>query len=244
MFVEYLILFSDFACKWLHVCERDKRPRQRDKKQRGRDTLRGITVIIVGPKDEGQSVSAQKKSRLLCLNCSSYTLSEFQIIPIVLASPSFFFIYLFIYLWLCWVFVSVWGLSLVAASRGHFSSRCTSLSLSRPLLLRSTGSRRAGSVTVAHGPSCSAACGILPDQGSNPGPLHRQADSQPLRHQGSPSPSFLIDLCSLLASVILSMNSWPHSPNNKLAYQMGISAVLAGFHSQACPQVLRLSHQF
>ena len=53
-------------------------------------------------------------------------------------------------------------------------------------LVRSTGSRCAGSVVVAHGPSCSAACGILPDQGSNPCPLHWQADSQPLRHQGSP----------------------------------------------------------
>ena len=61
------------------------------------------------------------------------------------------------------------------------------LSLSRPLLLRSTGSRRAGSVIVAHGPSYSAACGIFPDQGSNPCPLHWQADSQPLRHQGSPN---------------------------------------------------------
>ena len=56
----------------------------------------------------------------------------------------------------------------------------------RSLLLRSTGSRRAGSVVVSHGPSCSAACGIFPDQGSNPCPLHWQADSQPLRHQGSP----------------------------------------------------------
>ena len=44
----------------------------------------------------------------------------------------------------------------------------------------------AGSVVVAHGPSRSAACGIFPDQGSNPCPLHWQADSQPLRHQGSP----------------------------------------------------------
>ena len=35
-------------------------------------------------------------------------------------------------------------------------------------------------------PSCSAACGIFPDQGSNPCALHQQADSQPLRHQGSP----------------------------------------------------------
>ena len=99
---------------------------------------------------------------------------------------SFFFCSMFIYLFylrLCWVFVSVRGLSLVAASGGH--------SLSRPLPLRSTRSRCAGSAIAAHGPSCSAACGILPDQGSNPCPLHWQADSQPLHHQGS---IFLINL--------------------------------------------------
>ena len=101
------------------------------------------------------------------------------------------FIY-FIYLWLCWVFVSVWGLSLVAASGGHSSSRCAGLSLSWPLPLRSTGSRRAGSAIVAHGLSRSAACGIFPDQDSNPCPLHWQADSQPLRHQGSPGWIFIV----------------------------------------------------
>ena len=58
------------------------------------------------------------------------------------------------------------GLSPAVASGGHSSSWCAGLSLSRPLPLRSTGSRRAGSVVVAHGLSCSAACGILPDQGS------------------------------------------------------------------------------
>ena len=88
--------------------------------------------------------------------------------------------------------VSVRGLSLVAASGGHSSSRCAGLSLSRPLSLRSTDSRRAGSVVVAHGPSCSVACGIFADQGSNPCPLHWQADSQPLCHQGSPMCAFLI----------------------------------------------------
>ena len=87
------------------------------------------------------------------------------------------------------------GLSLVAASGGHSSSRCTGLSLSRPLLLQNTGSRRAGSVIVAPGPSRSAACGILADQGSNPCPLHWQADSQPLRHRGSPCLPPLDDLC-------------------------------------------------
>ena len=44
---------------------------------------------------------------------------------------------------------------------------------------------------MAHGLSCSAACEILPDQGSNPCPLHWQADSQPLHHQGSAWPSLL-----------------------------------------------------
>ena len=110
------------------------------------------------------------------------------ILPVFGLLQLFFFliIYLFIYLWLCWVFVSVRGLSLVAASGGHSSSWCAGLSPSRPLSLRSTGSRRTGSVIVAHGPSCSVACGIFPDQGSNPCPLHWQADSQPLHHQGSP----------------------------------------------------------
>ena len=47
---------------------------------------------------------------------------------------SFFFFFLkvcifffFFNLWLCWVFVSVRGLSLVAASGGHSSSRCAGL---------------------------------------------------------------------------------------------------------------------
>ena len=83
------------------------------------------------------------------------------------------------------------GLSLVVASGDHSSSWCAGLSLSRPLLLQSTGSRCAGSVVVAHGPSCSAACGIFPEQGSNPCPRHWQADSQPLRHQGSPVSLYL-----------------------------------------------------
>ena len=109
-----------------------------------------------------------------------------------------YFVYLFIYFWLCWVLVSVRGLPPVVASGDHSSSQCTGLSLSRPLLLRSTGSRRTGSVVVAHGPSRSAACGILPDQGSNPCALHRQADSQPLRHQGSPDRAFCNYLFNLL----------------------------------------------
>ena len=72
-----------------------------------------------------------------------------------------------------------------------FFLRYVGLSLLWPLPLRSTGSGRAGSAAMAHGPSRSAACGIFPDRGTNPRPLHRQADSQPLRHQGSPIPLLL-----------------------------------------------------
>ncbi|XP_066884204.1 protein lin-52 homolog isoform X4 [Kogia breviceps] len=49
----------------------------------------------------------------------------------------------------------------------------------------------AGSAAMAHGPSRSVACGIFPDRRTNPCPLHRQVDSQPLCYQGSPSLCFL-----------------------------------------------------
>ena len=120
----------------------------------------------------------------------------------ILSNP----IYLFIYLYL---FLAVLGLRFCA--RAFFS--CDErgplfIAVRGPFPLPSTGSRRAGSVVVAHGLSCSAACGIFPDQGSNPCLLHWQADSQPLRHQGSPKQSYLdlmqqgISLESNLRSVI------------------------------------------
>ena len=46
--------------------------------------------------------------------------------------------------WLHWIFVAVRGISLVAASRGYSSLRCTGFSLQWLLLLRSTGSRLTG----------------------------------------------------------------------------------------------------
>ena len=67
----------------------------------------------------------------------------------------FFLWFLFIYL-----FLAVLGLRFCARAfsscgkRGPSSLWCTGLSLLWPLLLWSTGSRRAGSVVVAHGPSC------------------------------------------------------------------------------------------
>ena len=107
------------------------------------------------------------------------------------------FMYVCMYVWLCWVLASVRGPSPAVASgghsssrcRGHSSSRCAGLSPSRPL----AAEHRLQTCRLSNcgGPSRSAACGILPDQGSNPCPLHWQADSQPLRHQGSPKPSYL-----------------------------------------------------
>ena len=44
----------------------------------------------------------------------------------------------------------------------------------------------AGFIVVSYGLSCSAICGIFPDQGSNLCLLHWQADSLPLRHEGCP----------------------------------------------------------
>ena len=41
------------------------------------------------------------------------------------------------------------------------------------------------SIVAAHGLSCSAVCGIFPDQGSNMRFLHWQVDSYPLHHQGN-----------------------------------------------------------
>ena len=52
------------------------------------------------------------------------------------------------------------------------SSHCGGFSCCRAWAL---GTR--ASVVVAHGLSCSEACGIFPDQGSNPCPLHWQVDS-------------------------------------------------------------------
>ena len=57
---------------------------------------------------------------------------------------------LLFFLWLFWVFVAARGLSLAAASGGYSSLWFSSFSLQWLLLLQSSGSRRAGSVVVAH----------------------------------------------------------------------------------------------
>ena len=70
---------------------------------------------------------------------------------------------------------------------GVWASHCSGFSL-----LRDRGSACAGFSACAHALSCSAACGIFPDGGSNLPPLHWQADSYPLCYHGSPAPCILI----------------------------------------------------
>ena len=71
--------------------------------------------------------------------------------------------------------------------------QCTGFSLQWLLLLQSMASRLMATViAVCRFGSCGAelgcflACGIFSDQGSNPCPLHWQADFYTLYHQGSP----------------------------------------------------------
>ena len=112
------------------------------------------------------------------------------------------------------------GFCLVAESRGHsLVAVCRLLlALVGPQALghkgfssRSTWAQFCGSGVLEHslsscgnGLSCSAACGILPDQGSNLCLLLWQADSLPLDHQGSPR-SLNLKVAKTLA--IISSNS-------------------------------------
>ena len=62
---------------------------------------------------------------ILCISAVSVFFFFFKYLNVVDGRYSF---------WLCCIFVSVRGLSPVAASGGHSSSQCVGLSLSRPLI--------------------------------------------------------------------------------------------------------------
>ena len=113
---------------------------------------------------------------------------------------------LFIYFWLCRVFVAAWTfLQLQRAGPtlqgGVQAPNFGGFSCHGARALGCAGFSRygswaqwwwfPGSTAVAHGLSCLAVCGIFPDQGLKPCPLHGQADSLPLSHQGH-SPLILI----------------------------------------------------
>ena len=109
--------------------------------------------------------------------------------------------YLFIYFWLHWVFIAAHGLPLVVESRGLLScctvwashwggfSCCRAQGLQQLWCMGSVVTaprlQSAGSVVVTWAQWLYGMWDLL-EQGSNPCPLHWQADSQPLDHQGSP----------------------------------------------------------
>ena len=67
---------------------------------------------------------------------------------------------------------------------------------------------------MAHGLSCSAACEIFLEEGSNPCPLHWQLDSYPLDHQGNPMQVFLKQM------LIIISEDTQHAPGTVLS--MGV----------------------
>ena len=166
---------------------------------------------------------------LLSIGC----FKEFPVSPSAIAYSVYIFstdFFLFIY-----SFQTVLGLhccgslSLVSASRGYLL-RCLGIPLLQASLawasLVALGSQ--ASVVAAHGLkscsaqalehrlnspvgqlSCSVACGILLDQGSNLCLLYWQADSLALRHQGNPRP-FFTELCfKVISCSSNSLRKWP-----------------------------------
>ena len=99
-------------------------------------------------------------------------------VPALVNINLIFYIYKCFFFWLCWVFVATSGLSPVTVKGAPrqlqcvWASQCGGSSCGRAWALE-----RTGSVTAAHRLSCSMAQGIFLDQGSNPCPLHWQADS-------------------------------------------------------------------
>ena len=109
---------------------------------------------------------------------------------------------LFIYFWLCWVFLAAHRLSLVATNGGYTFLRWGGFSL-QWLLLFTSG-------MVAHELSWTSTCGIFTYQWPDPCPLHWQADPYPLDHQGSPLLTSFISRRSFLAATGV-LFSPPHS---------------------------------
>ena len=102
-------------------------------------------------------------------------------------------------------FVAAWALLQLWQEWATLWLQCAGFSLWRLLFLQTTGSRArrlqklwqmgtvvavpglqsTGSIVGVHGLSCSEACGIFPDQGSNPCVLHWQANYLLLTYKGS-----------------------------------------------------------
>ena len=109
----------------------------------------------------------------------------------------------FVHFQLCWALIAACRISLVVASRGYSSLELHrgGFSCAEHGLQGAQPSEVAvpGLTAVALGLSYPEACGIFPDRGLNPHPLHWQADSQPLSHQESSQEPKLLKITFTMA---------------------------------------------
>ena len=146
-----------------------------------------------------------------------------------------YFLINYFYFWLLCVFVAAHGLSLVAASRVYSSCHewvchCSGFSCwgaqalgvlasvhTGPLIV-ACRFQSLGSVVVAHGLSCSVACGIFSGQGLNPCSLYWQVDAYPLSHQGCPQLFVFTSLfCSSFHTNLFTSNMLNTFPSHGLS---------------------------
>ena len=99
---------------------------------------------------------------------------------------SFFFLIVFIYFWLCWVFVAVGELSVVVVNGGDSLVVVCGFLIALTSLVAGHRLQNVCSAVAAQGLSCYMACQVFLNQGPNLHLLHWQVDSLPLIHQGSP----------------------------------------------------------
>ena len=99
------------------------------------------------------------------------------------------------------------GLLSSCGNQGLLSSGSARASHCRGCLLQSMGSRHAGSAVVVHRLSCSAACGIFPDQESNPHPLHWQILNQWITREVLP-PAFKYLFILSTAVLLWTVSAW------------------------------------
>ena len=117
--------------------------------------------------------------------CFEQTFKLFFERKYTLTGPSFLF-----HIILC-IYLFIFG-----SAGSSFCGGCPPPAVLRPLaevasLVADQRLQGTGSIAVARSLSCSEACGVFPNQGSNLCLLRWQADSLPLSHQDSPAPAFL-----------------------------------------------------
>ena len=106
-------------------------------------------------------------------NKLSNNLNEFSLLSLEVQQSSSDIV--FIYLFLVVLGVHCWVQAFSSCGKQGLLSCCRARALGH-----------VGSVVLVHRLSCPVVCGIFPDLGSNPCPLHWQEDSYPICHQESP----------------------------------------------------------